>query len=45
MNHTSVISNPITRFAPFKLVINKEQWSRIVGLNREELAVNLREVK
>jgi hypothetical protein len=28
-----------------KLVINKEQWSRIVGLNREELAANLREVK
>lgn len=28
-----------------KLVINKEQWSRIVGLNREELAANLREAK
>ena len=28
-----------------KLVINKEQWSRIVGLNCEELAANLREVK
>ncbi|MEI8196076.1 MAG: hypothetical protein WCI73_09225 [Phycisphaerae bacterium] len=28
-----------------KLVINKEQWSRIVGLSREELAANLREVK
>jgi hypothetical protein len=30
---------------PHKLVINKEQWSRIVGLNREELAANLREAK
>jgi hypothetical protein len=28
-----------------KLVINKERWSRIVGLNREELAANLREAK
>jgi hypothetical protein len=28
-----------------KLVINKEQWSRIVGLSREELTVNLREAK
>jgi hypothetical protein len=28
-----------------KLVINKEQWSRIVGLTRDELAVNLRESK
>jgi hypothetical protein len=28
-----------------KLVINKERWSRIVGLNRDELAVNLKESK
>ena len=28
-----------------KLVINKDQWSRIVGLNRQELDANLREVK
>ena len=28
-----------------KLTIEKERWSRIVGLNREELAANLREVK
>jgi hypothetical protein len=28
-----------------KLVIQKERWSRIVGLSRDELAANLRESK